>query len=275
MNYISFVFYIKQSWQQELVIAALDDIGFEGFEEKQGEVIAFINEASFNEKLFREAINPLQETYDFSFSTLTVADQNWNELWEKSFQPIVIGQDIIVRASFHTPSPHVKYDIIIDPKMSFGTGHHATTSMMLQLMLEEDFNHKSVLDFGSGTGILSILAAKRNAAAVLSIDHEEWAYKNSIENFQLNSIATARALKGDATSFEGKFFDVILANINRSIIIATMQQFAVSLNNPGKLFISGFFEADEKAVTDSANQYGFTIIQKLKQDDWIALSIHH
>ncbi|MEO6167564.1 MAG: 50S ribosomal protein L11 methyltransferase [Chitinophagales bacterium] len=273
MSYLSFTFDIKESWQQELVIAALDAIGFEGFEQQEEKLIGFIQEISFNQDEFQTTIKPLQQGYGFSFSQSPIADQNWNKVWEKSFQPIIIGNDITVRASFHPPFAQVKYDIVIDPKMSFGTGHHATTSMMMQLMLAEDLENKRVLDFGSGTGILSILAAKLNASAILSIDHEQWAYKNSIENFQLNNVFTATALMGDTDCFEGQTFDVILANINRSVIISSMQEFALSLKNKGSLLISGFLEADENVIVSVANTAGFGIIHKLRQDGWIALSL--
>lgn len=240
MDYYSFTFQIKESWQQELIIAALDDIGFEGYEERENAMDAYISTSSFSESAFIQAITPYQEAYGFSFSKSIVENKNWNELWEKSFNPIVIGSEIAVRASFHPSFPEVKYDLVIDPKMSFGTGHHATTEMMMRLMLKENISQKRVLDFGSGTGILSILAAKLNANTILSIDHEEWAYRNAIENFQLNHVVTATALLGDASCFKHQEFDLILANINRSIIVNTMSQFAATLNKHGRLLISGF-----------------------------------
>ena len=274
MNYYSITFQISENWQQEIVIAQLDAIGFEGFELTEKELIAFIATGDYSEDEFLAAITPLREEYGFTFNLTEVAGQNWNEAWEKSFQPIIINHDIAVRASFHPPFPGVKYDIIIDPKMSFGTGHHATTSMMMQLMLLEDFNGKKVLDFGSGTGILSVLAAKLHAASILAIDHEEWACNNAVENFGLNKVLMANVVRGDAALFQTEQFDLILANINLTIITGTMLQFKSALLNGGKLLISGFLESDEKAVIESAREAGFSVGNKLLQEGWLAMSLY-
>ncbi len=274
MNYFSVTFGISESWQQEIVIAHLDAIGFEGFEVTEKELIAFIPTGDFNEDEFLAVITPLREEYKFTFDLTEIAGQNWNEAWEKSFQPISINHDIAVRASFHPPVPGVKYDIIIDPKMSFGTGHHATTSMMMKLMLLEDFDNKKVLDFGSGTGILSILAAKLHAATVLAIDHEEWACKNAVENFDLNKVSGAIVVRGDAEGFQSEQFDLILANINLTIITDSMPRFKSALLNGGKLLISGFLETDEEAVLNSSKEAGFIVGRKLLQEGWLAMTLY-
>lgn len=253
----------------------MDAIGFEGFEEKQEELIAFISADTFNEKDFLALIKSTQTLFPISYSKIEIAEQNWNKLWESNFHPIVIGNDIAVRASFHNPLPEVKHEIIIDPKMSFGTGHHATTSMMMQLMLLENFKDKQVLDFGSGTGILSILAAKLGASSVLAIDNEEWAYRNSIENFHLNNVTSATSVLGDALNFKGKLYDVILANINRIVLISTMKQFSACLQKDGRLLISGFLKEDEEIVAIEAQNAGFEIINKVEQDGWVAMSLSH
>lgn len=273
MSYYCFTFSIREPWQQELFIAALDEIGFNGFEEREYELLAFIPADLYEDLKFQQCIAPLIKEYSTSCYRSELPDQNWNKLWEQSFQPIQIGVDIVVRASFHETVPGVQHDIVIDPKMSFGTGHHATTAMMLQFMLEEDLQDKHVLDFGSGTGILSILAAKSGAADILSIDHEEWAYHNALENFKLNKVHNATALQGEAPAFSGKTFDIILANINRTVIVDAMPLFRKSLSLKGVLLISGFLISDEFMITGSAAVSGFRVDKKTYDGDWVALRL--
>jgi len=275
VKYYSFTFPLEKSWQQEILIAKLDAIGFEGFEEKQGELIAFISAVTFNEKEFLMLLESMQPLFSIAYVKTEIAEQNWNLVWESNFQPIIISNDLAVRASFHSPFPLVKHEIIIDPKMSFGTGHHATTSMMLELMLLENLENKKVLDFGSGTGILSILAAKLGASSVVAIDNEEWACRNSVENFHLNNVSSATSELGDASTFKGKKYDVILANINRMVIINTMVQFSESLQYHGLLVISGFLQEDEEMVVVAARSSGFKISKKMEQDGWMAMRLNH
>lgn len=273
MNYLSFTFCIAEDWQQDLLIVALDAIGFQGYEEKPAELVAFIQADLFDEASFHSAIDPMMESYALTYERASIAERNWNEEWEKGFRPIVIGDEIAVRASFHPAYPDVKYDIIIDPKMSFGTGHHATTEMMMRLMLRETFAGTEVLDFGSGTGILAVLAAKLHAATVLSVDHESWAYQNSIDNFRTNNIHNVTPLLADAAGFQGRQFDIILANISRSVITATMAQFATALRSHGKLLISGFLLDDEVEILQTAHAAGFQKSDQLLLDGWMAISL--
>lgn len=273
MHYLSFTFHITEEWQQDLLIADLDAIGFQGYEQKVDELVAFIPADKFDESIFQSAIVPLTASYGVGYESAVIAERNWNEEWERGFQPILIEKEIAVRASFHAAFPEVKHDIIIDPRMSFGTGHHATTEMMMRLMLREAFEGRVVLDFGSGTGILSVLASKLHAASVLAVDHEKWAYHNAIDNFRANNVHNATPVLGDADAFGQKQFQIILANINRSIILATMPQFAASLDAQGKLLISGFLKADESAILQAAVNEGFAITDQLTQDDWMAMTL--
>ncbi|MBX7109820.1 MAG: 50S ribosomal protein L11 methyltransferase [Chitinophagales bacterium] len=273
MHYLSFTFHITEEWQQDLLIADLDAIGFQGYEQKVDELVAFIPADKFDESIFQSTIAPLTASYGVGYESAVIAERNWNEEWERGFQPILIEKEIAVRASFHAAFPEVKHDIIIDPRMSFGTGHHATTEMMMRLMLREAFEGRVVLDFGSGTGILSVLASKLHAASVLAVDHEKWAYHNAIDNFRANNVHNATPVLGDADAFSQKQFQIILANINRSIILATMPQFAASLDVQGKLLISGFLKADESALLQAADNEGFAITDQLTQDDWMAMTL--
>lgn len=273
MNYLSFTFRNAEDWQLDLLIVALDAVGFQGYEEKPGELVACIPADLWDEANFHAAIDPLMELYAIKYERESIAERNWNEEWEKGFRPIVIGAEIAVRASFHPPFPDVKYDIVIDPKMSFGTGHHATTEMMMRLMLREAFDGRQVLDFGSGTGILSVLASKLHAETILSVDHESWAYQNSIDNFRTNNIHNVTPLLADAAGFHGRQFDIILANISRSVITATMTQFATALRSHGKLLISGFLQDDEVAILEAAHAAGFQNTDQLLLDGWKAISL--
>jgi ribosomal protein L11 methyltransferase len=254
--------------QQQILIALLDSIGFEGFEQKENELIAFVPQSKFSEQVFLETIQPLPVLYQRN----EVADKNWNEEWERNFQPIIIENKIAVRASFHSPIMNVAHEIIIDPKMSFGTGHHATTEMMMRLMLEENFSGKTVLDFGCGTGILSILAAKLGASSVLAIDNDPWAVENCRENFELNGISNARVVLIDIIPAWEKF-DVILSNIARETILQRLAGFSKSLNVSGSLLISGFLARDLEQVEKGVTLSGFMKRSGLQSGEWVSLTL--
>lgn len=264
MNWLSFSFKISQE-QQEILLALLDSIGFEGFEQREEELLAFIPREKFSEEDFRNVINQ----FPVSFEKKTVAEKNWNSSWEKNFEPIIIENKISVRASFHQPIKNVRHEIIIDPKMAFGTGHHATTEMMMRLMLGENFSGKEILDFGCGTGILSILASEVGGKSVLAIDNDPKAIENAKENFLLNSIQNATALLTDAVPSH-KRFDIVLANITREIIIQLLPDFYQASNNSGKLLISGFLIKDEAVVKSAATFHNFFWKKQMISGDWLS-----
>ncbi len=271
MQYLGFEFKLQENWQKDIVIARLSELRFIGFEEKEDFLIAYVSFNDYREDAFLEFIKSVERIIPVSFQKTLIPDQNWNALWEKNFPPIVIDNTIAIRASFHNPFPEVKYEILIDPKMSFGTGHHATTFMMLQLMVAENFDNKSVLDFGCGTGILSVLASKKNAFAILAVDNDQWAFQNATENFVMNGVTNAEIVLGDHAAFADKTFDVILANINLNVIIDALHSFALSLKKNGSLLISGFLEHDESAITTAAAAVKLSVRSILHKDGWAAM----
>ncbi|MGY3211115.1 50S ribosomal protein L11 methyltransferase [Mucilaginibacter sp. HD30] len=273
MNYyeISFTVEDDEGFRRDLLIHALGEIGFDTFEENEEGFNAYIPADTFNEEMLTATLNPFFEQFPFSHKDNLIEQKNWNEVWESNFEPLVIGDQISVRATFHEARPDVKYEIVIDPKMAFGTGHHQTTSMILQLMLDEDFTHKKVLDMGCGTGILAIMAAKLNAGDITAIDYDPVCYESAIENAQLNGIANIKALCGSKEAIPAEQFDVILANINRNILLDQMDKYAEVLKPNSTIFFSGFYETpDLDIITQAANQCGLSYIAHKKDKDWVA-----
>jgi ribosomal protein L11 methyltransferase len=269
-NYISLTFHVKEEEQQQILIAWLNELGFEGFEELPDRVVAFIPEPQYNEALLKQAFS----NSAFTFQKEIIKQKNWNEEWEKNFQPVEIGNEVVIAAGFHQNLPDYPYKIIIDPKMSFGTGHHETTAMMIQFMLDhkQDFVNRSVLDFGSGTGILTVMASKLGASAILAVDHEEWAYHNSVENFVTNQVTNAVAILGEEKAFAGRKFDIILANINRHIILNNFSVISQSLNREGTLYCSGFLLSDGKDIMEQAAKVNLENTGEKSNGNWLAFS---
>lgn len=273
MNYyeISFTVEDEEGYRRDLLINALGEIGFDTFEETETGFNAYIPVDTFNEEALIATLNPFYEQFPFSHKSSFIEQKNWNEVWESNFEPIVIGDQIFVRATFHEPRPDVKYEIVIDPKMAFGTGHHQTTSMILQLMLDEDFTGKKVLDMGCGTGILAIMAARLNAGDITAIDYDPVCYDSTIENAQLNGISNIKALCGSKEAIPDEQYDIILANINRNILLDQMDKYAVVLKPNGTIFFSGFYETpDLDIITQAANQVGLSYVSHMKDKEWVA-----
>jgi len=273
MNYyeISFTVEDDEGYRRDLLINALGEIGFDTFEETDNGFNAYIPADTFSEEQLTATLNPFFEQFPFSHKSNFIEQKNWNEVWESNFEPIVIGDQISVRATFHEPRPDVQHEIVIDPKMAFGTGHHQTTSMILQLMLDENFAGKKVLDMGCGTGILAIMAAKLNANPIVAVDYDPVCYESTIENAQLNNIANITALCGSKEAIPSEQFDIILANINRNILLDQMDKYAQVLKPGGTIFFSGFYETpDLEIITQAANQYGLSYITHKKDKDWVA-----
>jgi ribosomal protein L11 methyltransferase len=269
--YIGYTFKVKPAQPgSEILIAELGYAGFESFVETLDGVIAYIQQSEHFDSIL-ESINILKsEEFEITYSFETIMQTNWNAEWEKNFNPIVVGDQCAIRAPFHDPFD-VKYDIIIEPKMSFGTGHHETTHMMIEHILASDFTNKSVLDMGCGTGVLAILSKKNGAEVVEAIDIDNWCYLNSLENISRNDCAEISVLQGDASLLKGKRFDVIIANINRNILLKDLSTYVACLNENGSLFLSGFYDSDCELIESSCLKLGLKFETKRIRNSWVAL----
>lgn len=256
--------------QKELLLAALSDIGFDGFEEGHDYLVAYALPGDYDELELKN----IASDYSVTYNTEQVAEQNWNEQWEQSFQPVVIGNFCAIRASFHPAIAGVQHDIVITPKMSFGTGHHATTHMMVQWMEKIPHRGKTVLDFGTGTGVLAILAEKLGASSIEAIDNDDWSIENARENIIANSCKCINLEKADRLSFYRQF-DVILANINKNVLLANMGELQQHLIGEGVLVLSGLLQGDRQSIEASANLHKLKIIGELEKNGWIALQLTH
>ena len=265
-SYIEVSFNPVSKEQSEILIANLADAGYEGFEEKEKELKAFIKKGNYDVDLIRQLSSVVQT----NFAEKEIENKNWNKEWESNFHPVVVDDYVAVRADFHEPIPNVQYEIVITPKMSFGTGHHATTFMMMQQMQEIDFTNKSVFDFGTGTGILAILASKSGAARVLAIDIDEWSIENAAENFQKNNVVTIDLeLSGIVPA--DRVFDIILANITKNIIMENFSLLYQQLNKNGILLVSGLLKGDEHEILLEAQKHSLILHKVQQQGDWLCL----
>jgi len=266
MNYIEVKIQTSDKNVQEILIAELSTENYYGFEEVQESLKAFINEDEFNEHELKNILAKHQLTYTVN----TIAEQNWNQLWESNFEPITVDDFVGVRASFHQPIEKVQHEIIITPKMSFGTGHHATTWMMMKEMQLIDFTNKSVFDFGTGTGILAILAEKLGANEVMAVDYDDWCIENATENLETNDCRNIILMKGDTANVM-QTFNIILANINRNIIEANLQYLVSNLANNAQLLLSGLLQEDEEPIKQQLLKYNLTHVNTLHRSGWIAM----
>lgn len=271
MNYIQFVAKVSPLIMgREILIAELSEIGFESFVDTEDGFEAYIQEADFDENNIKQISLLTNNEFKIEYTINTIAQQNWNEAWEKSFDPIFVDEKCLIRAPFHEKPAENVIDIIIEPKMSFGTGHHETTHLIVSRLLNLELTDKTVLDMGSGTGILAILAKKRNCGKVLAIDNDEWAYTNAVENCERNNVDIEVVL-GDANHIKSNKFDVIIANINRNILLRDMQFYVKALNTNGLLLLSGFFTVDKEVLTKEANKLGLTLTFENTKNEWTML----
>lgn len=270
-TYIEFKFRVApENPGKEILIAELSNRGFESFVEAPHTVWAYIKKDELTAHTL-ENINILQSAdFDISFEQQEIEEQDWNALWESNFQPIIINENCIIHASFH-PKSKAKYDIIINPKMAFGTGHHATTFMMAQYLLEENVKAKKVLDMGSGTGVLAILSEKRGARQVEAIDIDPWCYENTQENSQANHCQHIRVQQGDSRLLQDQKFDFILANINRNILLKDLKIYATSLVKYGTLLVSGFYEQDLESIRKKSEENGMLYVSHKEREGWLAV----
>ena len=256
----------------EILIAELSEANYDSFWEKDDGFIAYIEDQQFEEKGLRE-LNVKYPEANISYSFAGLESKNWNEEWEKNFQPIIIANKCYVRSTFHDKKPEIPLEIVIEPKMSFGTGHHATTSMMLEHLLEIDLTGKRLMDVGCGTAILSIAASKLGANPIFAFDIDDWAVDNSVENLQINHIRNIIILKGTIADFQiSSKFDVVLANITKNVILEETEKYFRVLEPDGLLILSGFYEADLKDIEDKLKQYGFLKRNLKVKDNWASCS---
>ncbi len=272
MKYIVYDFRTRDENERDWLVALLSEYYFDGFEETSDSLKAYVPAGKTDSQKVKEILSE-NELSHVTFTAKELEDKNWNEEWEKNFEPVTIANQVGIRAPFHQPL-NTEYEIVIEPKMSFGTGHHATTASVIQLMLEMDFRNKDVLDFGSGTGVLAILAEKLNAANVVAIDNEEWAYNNCVENTAANNCSHIVCLHGDDSyTFTGKF-EIILANINRHVILNNMARWKSLLKAKGVLIVSGILQSDERMILEEATRLGFTTNKTVHNNGWLAISFH-
>ena len=273
MNYKELIFtlIISEDFHRDLLIDSLAQIGFETFEEMDLGFKAYIPSSDFNQDILDSTLSEYIGMFSFSYEINLIPHKNWNEVWESNFQPLVIGNQCYVRATFHQPRPEIKYEIIIDPKMAFGTGHHQTTSMMIELMLEENFNDKKILDMGCGTGILAILAQKLGAEDILAVDYDSLCFDSTIENSKLNHATKIKVLCGSKDVIPDDKFDIIVANINRNILLDQLERYAEVLSVKGYLFLSGFYEgADLEMIRRKAESLKLNYVSHKTDKEWVA-----
>lgn len=254
--------------QSALLIAMLSDLGFSGFEEGENELFAFGKASDID----NDSVKILLQEEHCSFSIVDMENQNWNAVWESNFSPVEVENFVRIRADFHESKLGFEYELLITPKMSFGTGHHATTYSVISMMRKLDFRGKSVCDYGSGTAVLAILAEKLGATDVLAIDNDDWCIENSQENIQKNSCCSIRVLKAE-TIGSGKLFDIILANINRNVLLEHMLVIANSSGQGANILLSGFYEEDVPVLLESASSHGLGLIEKASKNNWVCLHL--
>lgn len=261
-----------EDFHKDLLINALAEIGFETFEDVEKGFKAYIPLPEFDPEKLKHLSDTFIEMFGFTYLVKNIPYQNWNKIWESNFEPLQVANSCYIRATFHEPHPEYEYEIIIDPKMAFGTGHHQTTALMMEFMLEEDFFDKKVLDMGCGTGILAILASKMNAKEVFAIDNDEICYKSTIENSALNTVNNIQAVLGSKEVIPNFKFDIILANINRNILLDQVDRYFEASSPGGLLFLSGFYkDPDLDILIQKCRSVGFQYLQHKELNNWIAV----
>ncbi len=258
--------------KSDLLCSWLDEQGFHGFMEEEETLLAYIsceklNESDIQQLLCHKALNGVR----YAGSEI-IPEKNWNAQWESDYEAVKIGNRCVVRAPFHPTDNHVEHDIVIMPRMSFGTAHHETTFLMIEMLLDQQLKGKTVLDMGCGTAVLAILASRLGAARVLAIDHDHWACENARDNLLTNNTDNIQVEQGDAGKLAGHTFDLILANINRNILLNDMRHYHAALQSGGTLMMSGFYEHDLHLILEKTDELGFTLVESREKNHWVAAS---
>lgn len=275
MTYLEFKFSTNPCNEtvNDVLAAVLGEAGFESFAEWENGLMAYIPSATFDEDNLKSCLNEFPiEDVKISYTYSEMEDKDWNEEWEKNFfQPIVIGDRCVIHSTFHHDVPRAEYDIVINPQMAFGTGHHETTSLIIAELLDSPLENKSLLDMGCGTSILAILARMRGAKPCTAIDIDEWCVRNSIENIELNGVTDIAVSQGDASALEGKGpFDVVIANINRNILLNDMKRYVACMRPGSELYMSGFYVDDIPVIRQEAEKNGLRFVEYKEKNRWAA-----
>ncbi len=274
MNYYEISFEINPNTEvnRDVLASVLGEIGFESFSEISNGINAYISDKLYDENILKACISdfPLPEV-ELNYAVSFVETKNWNEEWEKNFfQPIIIQDKCIIHSSFHENIPLLSYNIVIDPKMAFGTGHHETTSLMISYLLDADVENKSFLDMGCGTAVLAILAKMRKAGHVVAIDIDEWAYNNALENIKLNQTPGIDIRLGGAELLGQEKFDVIFANINRNILLNDLRHYVSCMNLGAELYMSGFYKEDLDIIKEECEKNNLEFISFIEKNNWVS-----
>ncbi len=274
MNYIEVKFICTPNNEvvNSILSATIAEIGFESFVENELGTTAYIQDGYFDKEKLDEVLDDFPVDAEIIYTYKVIEDKNWNEEWEKNyFQPLIIDNKCIIQSTFHNVPATYDYNIYIDPKMAFGTGHHQTTELMIREILRDDFAGKSVLDMGTGTAILAILASMKGADPIIAIDIDQWAYDNAMENLELNQINNVSVKIGGAELLGDTTFDVILANINRNILLNDIPAYTSVLNDGGYLYMSGFYTEDIPVITEMCKRVGLSFCHNTEKDNWTAV----
>jgi len=271
MEYTEVSFSIEpfEEYIADVLASELGEIGFDSFVPTVEGLDAYILSKDFSELNLKNLLDEFPIEASIDYKVTQIESKNWNEEWEKHyFEPIIIGNECVIHSSFHKNIPKLKYDIVIDPKMAFGTGHHETTSLVIGQLLKMDLAGKKVLDMGCGTAVLAILAAMRGAKDLVAIDIDTWCTENSVENIAVNKIEGIEVLLGGAELLDGMHFDIILANINRNILLADIDKYSACLSGGGELYMSGFYVEDIPLIEAEANLNGLKLIEYSEKNNW-------
>jgi len=271
MDYLQLDIAVQQQEHKDILIAALSDIGYEGFREQEHELNAYIETNLFSKEKLHAVFKQFECLFKLSYTKQNIADQNWNEAWEKNYEPIVIDGFCRIRAHFHKPNNECKYEIEITPKMAFGTGHHHSTCIMIDMMRAIDFKEQKVLDFGSGTGILAILASMMGANDIEAIDNNPWAFESTKENISINNISNIKAIEADEGYLNNKHFNIILANINKNIIKDNLSILADMIDKKGLILISGILIENKKEIIETAISCNLIVHKTIDKGKWTGL----
>ena len=270
-NYIGYHFTVSpKELGSEILVAELEDKAFESFMETEEGISAYVQKELWSEDILNNVSILNNDDFKISYKVEEIEQVNWNEEWEKNFEAIDVDGKCHVRSPFHSMTD-AEFDIVIEPKMSFGTGHHETTHMMIQHLLETDVTNMKTLDMGCGTAILAILAEMKGAKPIDAIDIDNWCYLNSIENAERNNCSHITVYEGDAALLKGKKYDLIIANINRNILLNDMQHYVDCLNPKGTILFSGFYTEDIPFIDKSCTSKGLTYVKKFERNNWVSL----